>query len=181
MNDPSNGRRRAVGVPVAPSPLRPSALSQDSTHPSSASLGAIPAPPRRRPDESPDESEAEQLTEPQLQELRSILEQRRAELAASIDGRRGEERDTGREVGDEMDEANTEGASAMASKLLERDVNLFREIERAIAKLGDGTYGLCEGTGEPIGYSRLKLRPWARFSVEYQEELERAQRSRGGT
>ncbi len=45
----------------------------------------------------------------------------------------------------------------------------------------EGAYGACEGTGEPVGYSRLKLRPWARFSVEYQEELERAQRSRGGT
>ena len=46
--------------------------------------------------------------------------------------------------------------------------------------MSEGTYGLCEGTGEPIGYSRLKLRPWARYSVEYQEELERAERGRGG-
>jgi DnaK suppressor protein len=57
---------------------------------------------------------------------------------------------------------------------------LLREIDRALAKMNEGEYGLCEGTGEPIGYSRLKLRPWARFSVAYQEELERAQRSRGG-
>jgi DnaK suppressor protein len=115
-----------------------------------------------------------------LEELRAALEQRRAELATSIEERRGEERDTGREVGDEMDEATTEGATAMASKLLERDVQLVREIDRALAKMADGTYGQCEGTGEPIGYSRLKLRPWARFSVEYQEELERAEKSRGG-
>src|SRR5262249_45452329 len=80
----------------------------------------------------------------------------------------------GREVGDEMDDANTEGASAMASKLLERDVHLLREIDRALAKMAEGTYGLCEGTDEPIGYSRLRLRPWTRYSVEYQEELERA-------
>ncbi len=79
-----------------------------------------------------------------------------------------------------MDDANTEGATAMASKLLERDVHLLREIDRALAKMSEGTYGLCEGTGEPIGYSRLKLRPWARYSIEYQEELERAERSRGG-
>ncbi len=137
-----------------------------------------PVPPHaHRPT---DVGQPEELTEAQFQELRGILERRRAELVSSIDGRRDDERDTGREVGDEMDEANTEGVTAMTSKLLERDVNLYREIERALAKLGEGTYGLCEGTGEPIGHSRLKLRPWARYSVEYQEELERAERSRGG-
>ena len=136
-------------------------------------------PPARR---TPDEADGpEELTEAQLRELRGILERRRAELVSSIEGRRDDERDTGREVGDEMDDANTEGATAMASKLLERDVQLLREIDRALAKMNEGTYGACEGTGEPIGYSRLKLRPWARFSVEYQEDLERAQRSRGRT
>jgi DnaK suppressor protein len=67
----------------------------------------------------------------------------------------------------------------MTSKLLERDIGLIREIDRALAKIGEGSYGMCEGTGEPIGYSRLKLRPWARFSVAHQEEIERAERSRG--
>ena len=119
------------------------------------------------------------LTAEQVDELRGMLEARRAELTSAIDGRREEERSEGREVGDEMDEASTEGVTAMTSKLLERDVNLYREIERALAKLDEGTYGLCEGTGEPIGYSRLKLRPWARYSVAYQEELEREERGRG--
>jgi DnaK suppressor protein len=138
----------------------------------------VPPHAHRQPEAA--EPEPEQLTEAQLAELRANLEQRRVELVTSIEGRRGEERDTGREVGDEMDDANTEGASAMASKLLERDVHLLREIDRALAKMSEGVYGLCDGTGEPIGYSRLKLRPWARYSVEYQEELERAEKSRGG-
>jgi DnaK suppressor protein len=138
-----------------------------------------PVPAHARQQQQPDTAEPEELTPAELEELRRILDQRRAELVASIDRSRGEP-DNGREVGDEMDDANTEGASAMASKLLERDVHLLREVDRALAKMGEGTYGLCEGTGEPVGYSRLRLRPWARYSVEYQEELERAERSRGG-
>jgi DnaK suppressor protein len=187
MNDPTNGQKRAAGAPIASSPFRPSAGGSEAVgHEAGPARPAHEAGSRPQPLKPPahrpsDDSEPEELNESQLRELRGILEQRRAELVASIDGRRGEERDNGREVGDEMDEANTEGASAMASKLLERDVHLLREIDRALAKMGEGTYGACEGTGEPIGYSRLKLRPWARFSVEYQEELERAQRSRGGT
>ena len=34
--------------------------------------------------------------------------------------------------------------------------------------------------GEPIGFARLRLRPWARYSIAYQEELEREERTRGG-
>ncbi|MDI1446175.1 TraR/DksA family transcriptional regulator [Polyangium sp. 6x1] len=124
--------------------------------------------------------EQPELTQEQREELRGLLDARRAEILASIETRQEQERDTGREVGDEMDEANIEGATAMASRLLERDVQLLSEIDRALAKFNDGTYGLCEGTGEPIGFPRLRSRPWARFSVEYQEQLEREARTRGG-
>ena len=124
-------------------------------------------------EESPD------LTDEQRDELRNMLETRRGELTASIETRHSADRDTGREVGDEMDDANIEGITAMASRLLERDVQLLGEIDRALAKFRAGTYGNCEGTGEPIGYGRLRSRPWARFSVAYQEQLEREARSRG--
>jgi len=125
-------------------------------------------------DDTPD------LTEEQRAELKAMLDKRRAELVESIGVRQEQERDVGREVGDEMDEANTEGATAMASRLLERDVQLLSEIDRALSKFRDGSYGQCEGTGEPIGYGRLRSRPWARFSVAYQEQLERDARTRGG-
>jgi DnaK suppressor protein len=156
MSDATNGRRQP------PSPLPP----------------PRPIAPPRRAGEPEDDGPAE-LTEAEVLELRAILEERRAALVASVDGRREDERGVGHEVGDEMDEANTEGVTAMTSKLLERDIGLIREIDRALAKIAEGNYGMCEGTGEPIGYSRLKLRPWARFSVAYQEEIERAERSRG--
>jgi DnaK suppressor protein len=127
-------------------------------------------------DEPPD------LSPEQVDELRRALEARRATIVASIGDRKHEERDVSvsREVGDEMDEATFEGNSSMTSKLLERDVRLLAEIDRALAKIQEGTYGACEGTGEPIGYARLRLQPWARYSVSYQEELEREQRTRGG-
>jgi DnaK suppressor protein len=37
----------------------------------------------------------------------------------------------------------------------------------------NGTYGLCEGTGQPIIKERLEYQPWARYSVDYQRKLER--------
>ena len=119
------------------------------------------------------------LTPEQRVQLRADLEERRGRLITAIYGRRQEERSTDRDVGDEMDEANQEGVLAMTSRLIERDARLIAEIDHALTKLKNGAYGLCEGTGEPIGYDRLRLRPWARYSVSYQEELERQARTRG--
>jgi DnaK suppressor protein len=136
-----------------------------------------PRPPGRGPESIDDD--LPDLTDEQREEIRLLLEDRRTQILASIDNRQQQEKDTGREVGDEMDEANIEGATAMASRLLERDVQLLSEIDRALMKFREGTYGQCEGTGEPIGYGRLKSRPWARFSVSYQEQLERDARTRG--
>ncbi len=38
---------------------------------------------------------------------------------------------------------------------------LLADIERAQAKLADGTYGLCDECGQPIGDARLEALPWA--------------------
>jgi len=45
-------------------------------------------------------------------------------------------------------------------------------ITRALSKFDVKEFGLCEGTEEPIGFRRLKLVPWARYSVAYKEQLE---------
>jgi RNA polymerase-binding transcription factor DksA len=57
--------------------------------------------------------------------------------------------------------------------LVQKDRDLLREINVALAKMQNGTFGLCEGSGEPINKERLEYQPWARFSVEHQRKLER--------
>jgi RNA polymerase-binding transcription factor DksA len=41
------------------------------------------------------------------------------------------------------------------------------DVERALAKLDDGTYGLCEVCSQPIGDARLEAMPAARFCIEH--------------
>ena len=57
--------------------------------------------------------------------------------------------------------------------LVEKDRNLLREINSALAKIQNGTYGICEGTGKPISKARLEAQPWARYSIEYARQMER--------
>ena len=52
-------------------------------------------------------------------------------------------------------------AEALAQTLREA----LEEVEHAIDKLGDGSYGVCEGCGQPIGEARLEAKPAARFCI----------------
>ena len=46
------------------------------------------------------------------------------------------------------------------------------EIDQAINRIQDGSYGVCELTGKPIESERLKAVPWTRFSATAEKELE---------
>ncbi|MGB3455413.1 MAG: RNA polymerase-binding protein DksA [Litorimonas sp.] len=57
---------------------------------------------------------------------------------------------------------------------------LVRKIDKALARIEDGTYGYCEETGDPIGARRLIARPIATLSIEAQEMHERSERMHAG-
>jgi DnaK suppressor protein len=56
--------------------------------------------------------------------------------------------------------------------LMDSERKLLREIDDALQRIEDKTYGICEGTGKPIRKARLEAQPWARYSVEYARMLE---------
>jgi DnaK suppressor protein len=68
-----------------------------------------------------------------------------------------------------------------ASNSYERDIamglasserEILMEIDEAIARVNDGTFGYCLGSGEPIPKERLDAIPYARYTREYQEKSE---------
>lgn len=48
------------------------------------------------------------------------------------------------------------------------------EVLEAIRRIESGTYGICELTGEPIAPERLNSIPWARYSLQGQQEIEQS-------
>ncbi|CDR34384.1 TraR/DksA family transcriptional regulator [Criblamydia sequanensis] len=54
-----------------------------------------------------------------------------------------------------------------------QEYNLLRQIERALQKIADNTYGICDVTGEEIPKARLDAIPYATMTVKAQEQLER--------
>lgn len=55
---------------------------------------------------------------------------------------------------------------------LEHEDQLRHEVESALQRMNEGTYGYCEETGEPIGVKRLLAVPYARYSLKVQKYKE---------
>ena len=66
-----------------------------------------------------------------------------------------------------------------ALNLLSKEQDGLYEIEEALERVSNGTYGICEITGKPIPQARLEAIPFARLTVECQTELEKHQRAGG--
>ena len=65
----------------------------------------------------------------------------------------------------------------------ERDISILEQVEgeladveRALQRLDEGTYGRCEACGEPIDEERLEALPAARFCVKHQARAEKETR-----
>jgi len=117
------------------------------------------------------------LTKTQWKDLNKVLSDKREELRRSIVHRRDRDSTVDpSEIIEELEQASTGQHQDVALRILDKEVKLLREVERALKKFDKKEFGLCEGTMEPIGFARLKARPWARYSVTHKEELERIQR-----
>jgi len=56
--------------------------------------------------------------------------------------------------------------------LMDSERKLLKEIDEALERIEQQTYGICEGTGKSIPKARLEAQPWARYCVEYARMLE---------
>jgi RNA polymerase-binding transcription factor DksA len=63
--------------------------------------------------------------------------------------------------------------SEFAISLMANEQEALTEIEEAIQRIYSGTYGICELTGKPIESQRLLAVPFARYSIEGQQEIEK--------
>lgn len=124
----------------------------------------------------------DELTPEVLAELRGQLERKRAHLQAQIRALHGDEASSSTQ--EAIDEVNDTGDNSVDLEQLDRDlVNEddvradLKEVEHALAKFDQGTYGICEECGRPIPLARLRVIPEARYDAQHQAEVE----ARGGS
>lgn len=96
-----------------------------------------------------------------LETTRDTLRRELAELTAAPRDPMGAV-SFGKRVGEGTSQAVERIAQVDAAKKLDAKL---RDVERALEKLHEGTYGVCDGCGGPIGAERVEAIPWATLCV----------------
>ena len=80
---------------------------------------------------------------------------------------------------DEIDLASSEYAQSMVFRLRDREKFLLKKIEKALGRIEDGSFGMCERCEEPISTKRLEARPVTTLCIRCKEEQEKKEKSYG--
>jgi RNA polymerase-binding protein DksA len=146
-------------------------------------------PPKRRATSAAAEVPAEEtpkspkpiktnLTRKQLNYYRNLLRIKRAELVGDLSSLEAEAlRSSGGNLSHMPIHMADIGSDTYEQDfmlgLAETERKFLREIDAALQRIEDGTYGICQMTGEPIPEARLEAKPWAMYTIEAARRLER--------
>jgi DnaK suppressor protein len=114
-----------------------------------------------------------------LLRLQDTLLARRADLGAKLAGELADLRDfkAADSTGDSADVAFETCSDEMSSQFAEQDARELRQIERSLARLAQGAYGICEGGCENcrkrIPLARLNALPFTTFCINCEREMEK--------
>jgi len=119
------------------------------------------------------------LTREELKGFRQLLLAKRRELVGDMTGIEAEALGADRQeskgdISDHPADAGTDNFEQEFSLgLLESERKILAEIDQALTRVENGTYGVCLGTGRPICKARMVARPWAPYSIEYARMVEK--------
>lgn len=82
-------------------------------------------------------------------------------------------------VPDPNDRATIESGRSFELRIRDRERKLVSKIEEAIARIEDGSYGICEDCGEEIGLKRLEARPVTMLCIDCKTVQETREKSKG--
>jgi len=110
------------------------------------------------------------MNQTELNKYRAVLEAKQAELSAGL---RNREDIAIEKTPDALDEVQLAGERELAIRNLDRESNLLRNVKSALARINDGSYGVCMHCEEDIKPKRLEAVPWAKFCIKCQEAADR--------
>ncbi len=73
----------------------------------------------------------------------------------------------------QADEGTDDFNRLVSLEVTSKEFDILRQIERALEKIDEGTYGICDITNEEIPIARLEAIPYAAMTVKAQEKFEK--------
>jgi DnaK suppressor protein len=116
----------------------------------------------------------------QLQKFREALEAKRTEIIRRAEQTLQQDMslDTD-DFPDEMDLASSEYLQAFTFRLRGREKVFLSKIQKALERIDNGTFGVCEECDEPISPKRLEARPETTLCIRCKEDQERLEKAYG--
>ena len=110
------------------------------------------------------------MSHSEIRRQRAMLEAKKRELSFGL---RSREDITIEKAADPLDEVQFAGERELAIRNLDRESNLLKSVRSALARIEDGSYGVCLHCDAAINPKRLAAVPWASYCVRCQEAADR--------
>jgi len=122
------------------------------------------------------DEELKRLSPEEIAEFKEMLSEKRKSLIDQARDTLAAQEDQEVRAPDEVDQASTEYDQSFEYRMRDREKFLLRKIEKALTRIDEGEYDLCEGCGNPIGKKRLIARPETTYCIVCKEEQERQEK-----
>jgi len=118
------------------------------------------------------------LKKQEIAHFKKRLEELRAQITQAIEGSKKEVTAPDEAKGysqHSADEGTDDFVKQINLEVTNKEFGLLRQIDRALEKIEEGTYGVCDITEEEIPLKRLEAIPYATMTVKAQEKFEKGQ------
>lgn len=120
------------------------------------------------------------MNKAQLKKFKNLLEAKRIELVKKAKQTLDEDMTLDvNDLPDEMDLASSEYLQSFTFRLRGREKSFLDKINKALAKIEEGNFGVCEECGEEISLKRLEARPETTLCIRCKEDQERVEKDYG--
>ena len=116
----------------------------------------------------------------ELMELfREKLTDKKTEILTEVGKTLNEMTDQTTNIPDPNDRATVESGRSFELRIRDRERKLLSKIEEALARIDEGTFGVCEDCGEDIGHKRLEARPVTTLCIDCKTLQETREKAKG--
>jgi len=116
------------------------------------------------------------LKKSEVTKFKKRLEEMRDHLTRALKGSTAEVKTPDEATGysqHQADQGTDDFDRRISLELTSREYHILRQIERALEKIDENSYGICDISGEEIPIARLEAVPYATMTVKAQEKMEK--------
>jgi RNA polymerase-binding transcription factor len=122
----------------------------------------------------PTSTKTARILKKDLERFRRALEEEKSKLSSELSKNRDAEQETAEEMTQDIaDKASSSYTKEFLFSLTDAEREKVKEIDDALDRIEEGTYGLCQRCANPIAEKRLNAVPWTPYCVDCRELAEK--------